>query len=190
MLYFYSNLVGTPKARLTAKGVNRAVLQTLRRYPCCGLVGPIKAARKAGERLQKRGGPRSSGPPAGLDFGGGLGPPDLLETPYSGSERVFFPRSPILRTLSARFFAAPPQAATQLRQDVLREALPDLAMARDGLVNSRLGIAVPVMPRSEALPSMSCSPHPFGSFRPTGCGPELWLPVVPIALRIVQARTT
>ena len=77
MLYFYSNLVGTPKARLTAKGVNRAVLQTLRRYPRCGLVGPIKAARKAGERLQKRGGPRSSGPPAGLDFGGGLGAPRL-----------------------------------------------------------------------------------------------------------------
>ncbi len=44
------------------------------------------------------------------------------------------------------FFAALPLAATQLRQDVLREAFPDLAMARDRLVNTRLGIAVPVMP--------------------------------------------
>ena len=39
----------------------------------------------------------------------------------------------------------PRLAATQLHQDVLREAVSDLAMARDGLVNTRLGIAVPVM---------------------------------------------
>ena len=32
-------------------------------------------------------------------------------------------------------------------QDVLREAVDDLAMARDGLVNPRLGMSVPVMPR-------------------------------------------
>ena len=39
-------------------------------------------------------------------------------------------------------------AATQLCQDVLREAVADLAMAQDGLGNPRLGMAVPVMPGS------------------------------------------
>ena len=39
----------------------------------------------------------------------------------------------------------PRLAVTQLRQDVPREAVADLAMARHGLENPRLEVAVPVM---------------------------------------------
>ena len=70
-------------------------------------------------------------------------------------------------------------AATQLRKDVLSEVIADLAMARNGLVNTGLGIAVPVMPSS--VPHQHAA-SPFdlfdqrGSFHATAISATMRIP--------------